>query len=194
MCATPTYRSEIKQPAALSSRHNPLHWLQQITIFIVFGFSGSYHRMVRPTSKYCPSLGGEMMREGNPIWYSLLFYNCSHREPTISRYPLPKNPPKHSRPCYTTLLSSIRWGPNVCKDLTPIDISVFDVSQDLQEWRRNIGCGVNTICYAAERIWDRLYKTIFSTMVNRVYEHRLTDYKEAFVNEAQSKGLINYKN
>ena len=87
----------------------------------------------------------------------------------------------------------MRAGANASKGLTPTDPPVFDPSQDLLEWRRNIARWVDTISTAASKGSDRLYQTIFATLANHLYDRGLPSAQKSIVDEAQAKGLINYK-
>jgi len=59
---------------------------------------------------------------------------------------------------------------NVSKGLSPTDPPVLHPSLDLQECRRNVSRWVDAIAAAAEKVSDRMYKTVFSTLANRLYE------------------------
>lgn len=87
----------------------------------------------------------------------------------------------------------MRHGAKDSEGITPTDPPVFDPSQDLQEWHRNIVRWVDTICSAAEKGSDCLYKTIFTTLANQMYDRGLTCAQKSIVDEALEKGVINYK-
>jgi len=82
---------------------------------------------------------------------------------------------------------------NVTKGLSPTDPPVFDPASDLQEWRRDVARWVDTIAAAAEKGSDRLYKTVFATLANHLYDRGLPNAQKSIVDEAQAKGDIDYK-
>ena len=82
---------------------------------------------------------------------------------------------------------------NVSKEISPFDPLVFDPSADLQEWRCNISRWVDTIRHASEKSDDRMYKTVYATLANKLYDRGLPSEQKSIVDEAQLKGLINYK-
>ena len=84
-----------------------------------------------------------------------------------------------------------RAGANASKGLTPTDPPVFDPSQDIFERRRNIARWVYKISTAASKGSDRLYKTIFATLANHLYDRGFPSTQKSIVDEAQTKGLIN---
>ena len=90
---------------------------------------------------------------------------------------------------------TIVMGPeaNVSKGVSPFDSPVFDPAADLQEWRRNISRWVDTIRHAAEKGQDRMYKTVYATLANQLYDRGLPSEQKSIIDEAQLKGLINYK-
>ena len=87
----------------------------------------------------------------------------------------------------------MRHGANASKGISPTDPPVFDPSQDHQEWRRNIARWVDTISSAAEKGSDRMYKTVFATLANQLYDRGLPSAQKSIVDEAQANGSINYK-
>ena len=84
-------------------------------------------------------------------------------------------------------------GANASKGLSPFDPPVISPSADLQEWRRDISRWIDTIRSAALKDSDRMYKTIFATLANHLYDRGLPSEQKSIVDEAQLKGLIDYK-
>lgn len=82
---------------------------------------------------------------------------------------------------------------NVSKGLSPHDPPIFDPSGDLQVWRREIARWVDTIAQAAKKGQDKMYKTVFNTLANHLYDRGLPSASKSFVDEAQASGKINYK-
>ena len=82
---------------------------------------------------------------------------------------------------------------NASKGLSPTDPPPYDPTGDHQEWRRNIARWVDTIAQAAEKGEDRMYKTVFATLANHLYDRGLPSESKSFVDEAQANGQINYK-
>ena len=82
---------------------------------------------------------------------------------------------------------------NASKGLSPTDPPPYDPTGDHQEWRRNIARWVDTIAQAAEKGEDRMYKTVFATLANHLYDRGLPNESKSFVDEAQANGQTNYK-
>ena len=87
----------------------------------------------------------------------------------------------------------MRHGSSASKGLTPTDPSTFDASQDPLEWHRDVSHWVDTISTAAEKGKDRLYKTIFATLANHLYDSGLSSTQKSIIDEAHQKGIINDK-
>ena len=69
---------------------------------------------------------------------------------------------------------------------------MFDPSNYLQEWRRDVSRWVETITVAAEKGNDRVYKTLAATPTRHFYDRSLPSAQKSIVDEAQAKGFINY--
>jgi len=68
----------------------------------------------------------------------------------------------------------------------------FTPDGDLQEWRRKVVRWVDLIKTAAEKGDDRHYKTVWATLGRWLYRG-LPSAQQSIVDEAQVKGVINYK-
>ena len=73
---------------------------------------------------------------------------------------------------------------NVSKGLLPTDPPAYDTAGDHQEWRRKIARWVDTIAQTTEKGEDRLYKTVFATLANRLCDRGLSDEIKSFVDGA----------
>ena len=83
--------------------------------------------------------------------------------------------------------------PNTVKSLSPTDPPFFNASANLQEWRRDVCLCVEIISVAAYRGTDRLYQTVYATLAHQIYDRCLPSEQKSIVDEAQAKGLIDYK-
>ena len=83
--------------------------------------------------------------------------------------------------------------PGATRGYSPPNPPAFDPSNDLQEWRRDVSRWVETITAAAEKGNDRVYKNLAATLARHFYDRSLPSAQKSIVDEAQAKGLINYK-
>lgn len=78
---------------------------------------------------------------------------------------------------------------NSSKEVSPI----YDPTGDHQEWRLNIPRWVDVITEDAEKGEDQMYKTVFATLSNHLYDRGLPRESKSFVDEAQANSQINYR-
>ena len=83
--------------------------------------------------------------------------------------------------------------PGAARGYSPTNPPAFDQSNDLQERRRDVSRWVETITPATEKGNDRVYKTIAATLARHFYDSSLPSAQKPIVDEAQAKGVVNYK-
>lgn len=73
------------------------------------------------------------------------------------------------------------------------DPPMFTPDGDLRDWRRRVGRWVDYVKAAHDTGVDRHFKTIYKILGRTLYERGLPVDQQAIVEEAQVKGIINYK-
>ena len=75
----------------------------------------------------------------------------------------------------------------------PTDPPRFSANKDLHVWRKQVANWVDLVATAAEKGSDKLYKTVFATLGRQLYDRGLPQAQMSIVDEAQQRGLIDYK-
>ena len=75
----------------------------------------------------------------------------------------------------------------------PTDPLRFNTTNDLYLWRKQVSNWVDLIATAAEKGSDKLFQTIFATLGRQLYDRGLPQAQMIIVDEAQERGLIDYK-
>ena len=79
------------------------------------------------------------------------------------------------------------------KDRGPKDPPRFTANMDLDVWRMQVSSLVHLVGNAVEKGSDNLYKTVFAAFGRQLYDSCLTQAQMGIANEAQLRGLIDYK-
>ena len=73
------------------------------------------------------------------------------------------------------------------------DPPMFCPEKDLYAWRKNVSLWVDLVCISAEKGEDKFYKTMKATLALQLYTNGLPQAQKSIVDQAQEKGLIDYK-
>ena len=72
------------------------------------------------------------------------------------------------------------------------DPPLFAADGHLEAWRKKVGQWVDSLKVAHDQGTDRTFQTMFNLLVRTLYERGLPDARKAIVDEAQSKGQLDY--
>lgn len=78
------------------------------------------------------------------------------------------------------------------RDGAIIDPPYFSPGGDLLEWRKKVGRWLNLLKTAHDSGNDRSFHTMFKILVQTLYTRGLPLEQQSIVDEAQSKGIIDY--
>jgi len=73
------------------------------------------------------------------------------------------------------------------------DPPIYYPDQDNLIWRKNVSSWVELIAAGATKGEDKHYQTIYATLGRQLYDKGLPQAQKSIVDEAQLRGIINYK-
>ena len=73
------------------------------------------------------------------------------------------------------------------------DPPMFSPDKDFYQYRRQVANWLDMVVTSSKVPYDKIYKTVLATLGRLLYDRGLPAAQQSMVDEAQSKGLLNFK-